>query len=129
MASYPGEYELDVVLADGDVIQVRPIKPDDADQLIAFHARLSTESRYFRFFRVKDTLERSEANFFANVDYHQRMALVALDDGLIGGAARCAPLSSDPTVAEVAFVVDDRYQGKGIASELLALLTNYARQT
>ena len=129
MASYPGEYELDAVLADGDVIQVRPIKPEDADQLIAFHARLSTESRYFRFFRVKDTLEPSEARFFANVDYHQRMALVALDDGLIVGVARYDRLSSDPTVAEVAFVVDDAYQGKGIASELLALLTNYARQT
>src|SRR4026208_1330694 len=96
MASYPGEYELDVVLADGDVIQVRPTKPDDADQLIAFHARLSTESRYFRFFRVKDTLERSEANFFANVDYHQRMALVAPEDALMFGRARSYRVSSAP---------------------------------
>ena len=68
MASYPAEYELDAVLADGDVIQVRPIRPDDSDQLIAFHGRLSTESRYFRFFRVKDSLEKSEAEFFAIID-------------------------------------------------------------
>ena len=129
MASYPAEYELDAVLADGDVIQVRPIKPEDADQLIAFHGRLSTESRYFRFFRVKDTLERSEAEFFSNVDYHDRMALVALDDGLIVGVARYDRMGDEPSVAEVAFVVDDAHQGKGIASELLALLTNYARQT
>ncbi len=129
MASYPAEYELDTVLADGDVIQVRPIKPDDADQLIAFHGRLSTQSRYFRFFRVKDTLERAEAEFFSNVDYQDRMALVALDDGLIVGVARYDRVSGEPTVAEVAFVVDDAHQGKGIASELLALLTNYARQT
>jgi acetyl coenzyme A synthetase (ADP forming)-like protein len=128
MASYPAEYELDAVLADGDVIQVRPIKAGDADQLIAFHGRLSTESRYFRFFRVKDTLERSEAEFFSNVDYHDRMALVAVDSGLVVGVARYDRMSDEPSVAEVAFVVDDAHQGKGIASELLALLTSYARQ-
>jgi acetyl coenzyme A synthetase (ADP forming)-like protein len=128
MASYPAEYELDVVLADGDVVQVRPIKPEDAGQLIAFHGRLSTESRYFRFFRVKDTLERKDAEFFSNVDYHDRMALVAVDDGLVVGVARYDRLPTDPSVAEVAFVVDDSHQGKGIASELLALLTSYARQ-
>ena len=128
MASYPAEYELDAVLADGDVVQVRPIKPEDADQLIDFHGRLSTESRYFRFFRVKDTLERSEAEFFSNVDYHDRMALVAIDDGLIVGVARYDRMGEEPSVAEVAFVVDDAHQGKGIASELLALLTSYARQ-
>ena len=129
MASYPAEYELDAVLTDGDVVQVRPIKPEDADQLIAFHRRLSNESRYFRFFRVKETLERKEAEFFANVDYQSRMALVALDDGLIVGVGRYDRLRTDPSVAEVAFVVDDEHQGKGIASELLALLTGYARQT
>ncbi len=88
MASYPAEYELDAVLADGDVIQVRPIKPGDADQLIAFHERLSNESRYFRFFRVKETLDRQEAEFFANVDYHDRMALVAVNDGMIVAVGR-----------------------------------------
>ncbi len=129
MTSYPAEYELDAVLADGDVVQVRPIKPEDADQLVAFHGRLSTESRYFRFFLVKDTLERREAEFFSNVDYQDRMALVALDDGLIIGVGRYDRLKHDPSVAEVAFVVDDAHQGKGIASELLALLTSYARQT
>ena len=105
----------------------RPIKPEDADQLIAFHGRLSTESRYFRFFRVKNTLERREAEFFSNVDYHDRMALVAIDDGVIVGVARYDRMGKT-SVAEVAFVVDDAHQGKGIASELLALLTRYARQ-
>ena len=129
MASYPAEFELDAVLADGDVIQVRPIKPGDADQLIAFHERLSTESRYFRFFRVKETLEREEAEFFADVDYHDRMALVALKDGLIVGVGRYDRIMTEPSVAEVAFVVEDQHQGRGIASELLALLTVYGRQT
>jgi acetyl coenzyme A synthetase (ADP forming)-like protein len=129
MASYPAEFELDAVLADGDVIQIRPIKSGDADQLIAFHERLSTESRYFRFFRVKETLERKEAEFFANIDYHDRMALVALDDGLIVAVGRYDRIKTEPSVAEVAFVVDDQHQGRGIASELLALLTVHARQT
>ena len=129
MASYPAEFELDAVLADGHVIEIRPIKSADANQLIAFHQRLSTQSRYFRFFRVKETLERKEAEFFANVDYHDRMALVALDDGLIVAVGRYDRIRTEPSVAEVAFVVDDQHQGRGIASELLALLTVHARQT
>ena len=129
MGSYPAEYEVDAVITDGEVVQVRPIRPDDAEGLIRFFSSMGPESRYFRFFQIKQTLEPAEAEYFSTVDYRNRMALVALDDNEIIAVARYDRLPDEPTVAEVAFMVADRHQGKGLASELLALLTSYARQS
>jgi RimJ/RimL family protein N-acetyltransferase len=128
LGSYPAEYEVDAVITDGEVVQIRPIRPDDAEGLIRFFSSMGPESRYFRFFQIKQTLEPAEAEYFTTVDYRNRMALVALDDNEIIAVARYDRLADEPTVAEVAFMVADRHQGKGLASELLALLTSYARQ-
>jgi acetyl coenzyme A synthetase (ADP forming)-like protein len=127
MANYPMEYELDAVLADGEVVQVRPIRPDDDEALIRFFERLGPRSRYFRFFQIKETLEPTEAEYFTRVDYDNRMALVATKFGEILAVARYDRLSDDPGTAEVAFAVVDEWQGRGIGSELLALLTSHAR--
>ena len=81
MAKYPSEYELDVALRDGGGARIRPIKPDDGTLLVEFFERLGPESRYFRFFRIKETLEPKEVEFFTNVDYSDRMALIAVLDG------------------------------------------------
>ncbi|MDH3518665.1 MAG: hypothetical protein OEM66_07050, partial [Acidimicrobiia bacterium] len=83
MADYPKEFELDVVVRDGEVVVVRPIKPSDGPLLVDFFERLGPESRYFRFFRVKQTLPPEEVAYFTNVDYHDRMALVALVGGVM----------------------------------------------
>ncbi len=125
MADYPAEYELDIVLRDGSVARVRPIKPEDAAQARAFFEKLGPESRYFRFFNVKQTLTDEEVSAFSEVDYHDRMALVALagDDIIAVGRYDL----EDPETAEVAFAVVDDHQGKGIGTRLLELLTNYAR--
>ena len=77
MAEYPSEYELDVVLRDGGGARVRPIKPEDAGLIIDFFETLGPESRYFRFFRIKETLRPDEVAFFTQVDYSDRMALIA----------------------------------------------------
>ncbi|HEY7705444.1 MAG TPA: GNAT family N-acetyltransferase [Acidimicrobiia bacterium] len=127
MAAYPAEYELDLVLRDGGMVQVRPIKPDDGERLVRFFEHLSPESRYFRFFRVKDSLEPSEVEYFTHVDYDRRMALVVLDGPEIVGVGRYDRLPDDDSVAEVAFTVVDSHQGRGIGTELLQLLTSHAR--
>ena len=49
---YPAHWEADVVLRDGGTAHLRPIRPDDADRLRRFHARLSDETIYFRFFSL-----------------------------------------------------------------------------
>ena len=127
MADYPSEYELDIVLRDGGGARVRPIKPEDADLVVAFFEKLGPESRYYRFFRVKNTLEPDEIEHFTNVDYHGRMALVALLDGELIGVGRYDVDPNEPTSAEVAFAVIDEQQGRGIGTKLLELLTSHAR--
>ncbi len=47
---YPAEYEADVVLRDGATAHLRPITPEDADLLVEFYARVSEQSKYYRFF-------------------------------------------------------------------------------
>ncbi|HSM45060.1 MAG TPA: GNAT family N-acetyltransferase, partial [Acidimicrobiia bacterium] len=127
MAEYPSEYELDVVLRDGGGARIRPIKPDDGDLVRAFFEQLGPESRYYRFFQVKHTLEDKELEHFVNVDYDDRMALVALHDGELIGVGRYDRERSHTDRAEVAFAVVDDQQGRGLGTRLLELLTTYAR--
>jgi hypothetical protein len=49
-SAYPAHWEADVVLSDGATAHLRPIRPDDAQRLVAFYGRVSDESKYFRFF-------------------------------------------------------------------------------
>lgn len=128
MAGYPTDYDLDVVLRDGGVVRVRPIVPDDADRLRRFFEQLGPQSRYFRFFQIKKELEPGEISYFTQVDYDRRMALIALHGEDMIGVGRYDRLTAEPEVAEVAFAVADRHQGRGIGTELLQLLTVYARQ-
>ena len=127
MSSYPSEYSLDIVLRDGHGVRVRPIRPDDGDHIKAFFEKLGPESRYNRFFRVKTTLEESEIEHFTHVDYDDRMALIALEDDEMIAVGRYDRDPSAPEAAEVAFAVADSHQGRGLATRLLVLLTNYAR--
>jgi acetyl coenzyme A synthetase (ADP forming)-like protein len=127
MAEYPSQYELDVVLRDGGGARVRPIRPDDTELIKEFFEHLGPESRYYRFFQVKKTLEPSEIEYFTNVDYRDRMALVALVDGRLIAIGRYDRDPPDSDHAEVAFAVVDNHQGRGLGTRLLELLTTYAR--
>ena len=118
---------MNVVLRDGGGAAIRPIRPDDADLLIDFFETLGQESRYFRFFRVKNSLEPSEIKYFTTVDYNERMALVAIVGGKMVGVGRYDIASDSSTTAEVAFAVADDQQGRGLGTELLQLLTAHAR--
>jgi acetyl coenzyme A synthetase (ADP forming)-like protein len=128
MAEYPSEYELDVVLRDGGGARIRPIRADDADLVKVFFERLGPESRYYRFFNVKNTLEPAEIEHFTNVDYAGRMALIALLDGEMIAVGRYDREPSQPELAEVAFAVVDDHQGRGLGTRLLELLTSHARR-
>ncbi len=125
--SYPERWEGDVALADGGVVHVRPVRPDDADAVRAFHARQSRESIYFRYFSPMPKLSQRELERLTEVDYVTRMALVALlGDDIVGMASY--DIWRDHRKAEVAFIVDDEQQGRGIATVLLEYLTVAARE-
>ncbi|HLC41700.1 MAG TPA: GNAT family N-acetyltransferase [Methylomirabilota bacterium] len=115
-----------VTLKDGSIVTLRPIRSEDESELTAFYARLSPESAYQRFHTLMARLPPDWAHFLANVDYGRRMAIVAVDpeDRLIAVARYdYTELSED---AEVAIVVQDQWQGKGLGTKLMTELLRSA---
>jgi RimJ/RimL family protein N-acetyltransferase len=116
-------------LHDGRVVRARAIRPDDTDRLREFHTHLSLDSIIFRYFHLVPTLSQDQAEHLTHLDYADRMALVAtVGSGAqeqIIGVVRYERLA--PTSAEVAFLVRDDYQHRGIATGLFHLLADYAR--
>ena len=127
VVDYPEEWELDALLRDGTAVHVRPIRPEDEDALVAFHSRLSPQTIYRRFFSPRPVLPPSDVHRFTNVDYRKRMALIALIQGEMAGVARY-DANPDTDQAEVAFVIEDRHQGRGLGSLLLEHLAAAARE-
>jgi RimJ/RimL family protein N-acetyltransferase len=107
-------------------VTVRPIEPDDIARLLAFHAQLSTDTTYFRFFSVHPRLSEDEVQRFTHVDHHQREAIVAMHDDEIVGVARFDQLGDGR--AEAAFVVRDDWQNRGVGHILIARLADRARE-
>jgi len=124
----PANWETDVLLSDGGSVHIRPIRPSDAPALDTFHRRLSPEAARRRFFGVKPTLSPAEIDRFTHVDHVSRVALVAdLGDALVG-VARYDRDPDEHTDAEVAFVVLDADQGRGIGTVLLEHLAAAGRE-
>ncbi|MCU1593928.1 MAG: hypothetical protein JWO12_1320, partial [Frankiales bacterium] len=116
--TYPRHWEADVVLTDGGTVHLRPITPDDADRLKAMHSRLSADTVYMRFFSMVRTLPAREVERFTTVDHDERVAFIALLRDEMIGVVRYdrAPGTAD---AEVAVVVEDAHQGRGLGPILL----------
>jgi RimJ/RimL family protein N-acetyltransferase len=119
---YPSELAHVVTLTDGSGAGIRPIRPDDEPGLVDLYERLSRRSAYQRFFTVRRELPRDWYHAFANVDYASRLALVAERETVAGtrliGVGRYEP-SEEPDAAEVAIVVEDGWQGRGLGAILL----------
>ncbi len=122
----PREFDRQVVLRDGAHVWFRAIRPDDEPRLVDLYGRLSQHTAYQRFFTVMKRLPPDWAHIFANVDYRKRMAVVAEreHEGRLEliGVGRYEP-SEEADTAEVAFVVQDGWQGKGLGAILLDDIT------
>ena len=123
----PPHWEADVVVADGGIVHLRPIRPSDADALVEFHGGLSARTRYLRFFSAYPRIPDRDLIRFTHVDHHDRVALVGLLGGQIIAVGRYER-SAGTDEAEVAFVVADEHQGRGIGSVLLEHLAAAARE-
>ncbi len=123
---YPSDLEGTELLDDGTLVEVRPIRPADADALGAFHLGLSSNSVRLRFFGAHPRLSPVEIERFTCLDYRDRLALVAVVHGRLTGVARYDRRGAEE--AEVAFVVADEYQHHGIGTRLLERLAQAARQ-
>jgi acetyl coenzyme A synthetase (ADP forming)-like protein len=124
---YPRAWEADVVLSDGTVLHLRPVVPEDADRFRALNSRVSEETLYFRFFTPRRDLSDAELARFASIDYDRRMAFAGERSGLVVAVGRYERLDDGDT-AEVAFIVEDRLQGRGVGTLLLEHLAAYARE-
>ncbi len=119
-------------LKDGTQVIIRPIRPDDADDLQDTFQRLSMESIYLRFLSFKKELPDEEARQLATVDYTTRIAFVAITqvdghENVIGVSRYAMDDPGNPEFAESAVVVEDEYQGRGLGKLLLWRLVTYAR--
>jgi len=114
-------------LADGGTAHLRPIEPDDAEGLVALHSRMSEESIRYRFFAAHPTLSPAEVARFTQVDHDQRVALVAVLGGQLLAVGRYDRVPGTDT-AEIAFLVDDAQQGRGLGSILLEHLAAVAAE-
>ena len=128
---YPIELVGDADLRDGAVINVRPIRPEDAALEQAFVAGLSEESRFFRFFYRLHELTPAMLARFTQIDYDRELALVAVADSggepSFVGVARYIT-NPDQESAEFAVVVADAWQGRGVARILMERLIACAQR-
>jgi RimJ/RimL family protein N-acetyltransferase len=115
-----------VVLSDGGLAFVRPVRPEDRAELAALHGRMSRESQYFRYFTARRRLPEAELLRALDVDGRRRMAFVAFVQGRLVAYACYAGDGAES--AEVAFQVEDAQQGRGLGTLLLEQLAAYAHE-
>ncbi|KIZ14646.1 bifunctional GNAT family N-acetyltransferase/acetate--CoA ligase family protein [Streptomyces natalensis] len=134
--AYPAHWEADVVLRDGGTARIRPIAPDDAERLVSFYEQVSDESKYYRFFAPYPRLSDRDVHRFTHHDYVDRVGLAATVGGEFIATVRYDRIddqglpAKDPEddQAEVAFLVQDAHQGRGVASALLEHIAAVARE-
>jgi acyl-CoA synthetase (NDP forming)/GNAT superfamily N-acetyltransferase len=118
----------DVLLSDGRAVHLRQIRPDDAAAIVEFHSRMSDRTRYLRYFSPYPRIPERDLERFVNVDHRDREAFVVVTGARITAVGRYERLGPGSSEAEVAFVVEDEHQGRGIGSVLLEHLAEAARQ-
>ena len=117
---------------DGDTtVRFRAIKPSDEEEMRRLFYRFSDKAIYYRYFTPIKTMPHEKMQAYVNVDYRDVLSVVGLvgppGQGRIIAEARFARHREKPYV-DVAFVVDEAYQGKGIATYLFRMLVRLARQ-
>ncbi|MBF7737134.1 bifunctional GNAT family N-acetyltransferase/acetate--CoA ligase family protein [Rhodococcus erythropolis] len=128
--TYPHSWVVDVLASDGGAVALRPIVPEDADKLVEFHGKLSERTRYLRYFGPYPTMSARDVKNFTTVDHHNRVAFVMMLGDEIIAVGRYERLLDvgDGKSAEVAFVVADAHQGRGLGPILLEYLAAAAAE-
>ncbi|MBI1825275.1 MAG: GNAT family N-acetyltransferase [Planctomycetes bacterium] len=130
VALYPTEQERWLALADNARVFVRPLKITDEALIRELFYSLSAQSVQQRFFSMLASMPHDKRQELMRIDYANDMALLVLDNSGAGAKAlaiaqyRRTPNSS---FAEVAFLVRDDWQHRGISTQLLKDLADYAR--
>ena len=113
------------LLADGTTVEIRPAGPGDFDAVKAMHEAMSPDNTYMRFFNISRLVAETEAGRICREPVPGKVALLAISDGEVVGAA--SYVSEVPGQAEVAFAVADHMHNRGVATLLLEHLISFAR--
>ena len=133
--AYPSHYIFQFRLKDGAAVTIRPIRPEDEPLMVKFHATLSEQSVYLRYFCSMSLSARVEHERLVRIcfpSYDHGMALVAeykdpsTGEAQILGVGRFSG-TAEHREAEAAILVSDQWQGKGLGAELLAKVVQVAR--
>ena len=112
---------VDAGTVDGRPLQLRPLWPEDWRLLSAGEGRVSEESLHMRFFNVPPLTERTFRRL-TSIDYGRQFAWGAFVGGELVGIGRYALQAEDRATAELAVLVADDMQRKGIATRLVAAI-------
>ena len=128
---YPSKWVSETALKDGTPIVVRPIRPEDGEQLHLFaRDRMSDQSRYYRFMQVLKQLPPNLLAKFTKIDYVREMAFVLMrpteDGDEMIGVSRYS-LNPDKTSCEFAVSIGDDWTGHGLAKVLMHRLIEHAK--
>jgi acetyltransferase len=130
---YPAELERTWRVADGTLVRIRPLRPDDLERELRFIAGLSEQTLYLRLQYSSREVSRADAERLLAVDYQDTMALGALvdadrdeGDAELVGVSRYARIDATDR-AECAIVVTDAWHGRGVGTELMRSLGIAAR--
>lgn len=124
---YPWQWIREVKLKHDTQVTLRPIRPDDAASIRTLVREMSAESRYFRFMHAINELSPQMLAQFTKLDYDRQMAFVACaQDSRVIGVSRYV-ISSDRLSGEFAISISENWKGIGLASALMSLLIEHAR--
>lgn len=128
---YPAHIQATHTFKNGIEVRFRAIKPSDEEEMRRLFYRFSDETVYYRYFSPIKTMPHAKMQKYVNVDFSQTMSIVGLvgepGQGHIIAEARFVKSLRRP-YADVAFVVDEAYQGLGIASYMYKMLISEARK-
>ena len=121
-------------LRDGTPVTIRVMRPDDRERIVRAFNKLDADTIYTRFFSFRKEIPARTLDRIADIDFDHLAGLVATlgsggDETVIAAATYVvAPADDGARVAEVAFTVEEDYQGQGLAKRLLAALITLARR-
>ena len=125
MTTFATDVDADALLSDSGIVRIRSARSDDVAALRAMYERLSPDTLYLRFFTVSAALAGEDVDRLTRPADGGHHSLVAEIRGEIVGVATYERLD-DPAQAEVAFLVDDAHQGRGVGMLLLEHLATVA---
>ncbi len=128
---YPQDIQSTHIFKDKLELRFRAIRPSDEEEMRKLFYRFSEEAVYYRYFTPIMAMPHKKMQEYVNIDYNRTMSIVALEGdvgkGKIIAEARYIKLHTRP-YAEIAFIVDEEYQGYGVASYLLQMLIRQAKK-